>query len=109
MGRYCYHHLVVVDARTLLLRHRNNCFPFLSRPLKMLLCHPIASEQMKNWSAEFGVPQAELLQRNPLDLGQLLLGQLVLEAVAGEEVEADARCHAASAALPLQRVGPGHP
>lgn len=54
-------------------------------------------------------PEAELLQRNSLDLGQLLLGQLVLEAVAGEEVEADPRGHAARSALPLQRVGPGNP
>lgn len=36
------------------------------------------------------VPQAELLQRNSLYLGQLLLCQQVSEAVAGEEVEADA-------------------
>lgn len=55
------------------------------------------------------VPEAELLQGNPLDLRQLLLGQLVLEAVAGEEVEADARGHAACPTLPLQGVGPGHP
>lgn len=36
------------------------------------------------------LPEAELLQRHSLDLRQLLLSQLVLEAVAGEEVEADA-------------------
>lgn len=58
---------------------------------------------------EMDPPETELLQRNPLDLGQLLLCQLVLEAVAGEEVEADPRGHATRSALPLQRVGPRNP
>lgn len=55
------------------------------------------------------LPEAELLKRHSLDLRQLLLRQLVLEAVAGEEVEADPRGHAARSALPLQRVGPRDP
>lgn len=55
------------------------------------------------------LPEAELLQRHSLDLWQLLLSQLVLEAVAGEEVEADPRGHAARSTLPLQRVGPRNP
>lgn len=54
-------------------------------------------------------PETQLLQRNPLDLRQLLLRQLVLEAVAGEEVEAHPRGHATRPALPLQRVGPRNP
>lgn len=54
-------------------------------------------------------PETELLQRNSLDLWQLLLCQLVLEAVAGEEVEADPRGHAPRPTLPLQRVGPRNP
>lgn len=54
-------------------------------------------------------PEAELLQRNSLDLRQLLLHQLVLEAVAGEEVEADARGHATRSTFPLQRIGPRDP
>lgn len=41
-------------------------------------------------SKQMDLPEAELLQRHSLDLRQLLLSQLVLEAVAGEEVEADA-------------------
>lgn len=55
------------------------------------------------------LPEAELLQRHSLDLRQLLLSQMVLEAVAGEEVEADARGHATRSTLPLQRVGSRHP
>ena len=55
------------------------------------------------------VPEAELLERHSLDLRQLLLSQLVLEAVAGEEVEADPRGHATRATFPLQRVGPRNP
>lgn len=54
-------------------------------------------------------PETELLQRNSLDFWQLLLCQLVLETVAGEEVEADPRSHAARSTLPLQRVGPRNP
>lgn len=54
-------------------------------------------------------PETELLQRNSLDLRQLLLCQMVLEAVAGEEVEADPRGHATRSAFPLQRVGPRDP
>lgn len=54
-------------------------------------------------------PEAELLQGNSLDLRELLLCQLVLEAVASEEVEADPRGHAARPTFPLQRVGPGDP
>lgn len=38
---------------------------------------------------QMDVPEAELLERHSLDLRQLLFRQLVLEAVAGEEVEAD--------------------
>lgn len=60
-------------------------------------------------AAQVDVPEAELLQRNPLDLRQLLLRQLVVEAVAGEEVEAEPRGHATRPPLPLQRVGPRHP
>lgn len=78
----------------------------------MLHHQPIVSavsDAMKPRSQRLRLPQAELLQGNPLDLRQLLFGQLVLEAVAGEEVEADARGHAARPTLPLQGVGPGHP
>lgn len=55
------------------------------------------------------VPEAELLQGNSLDLGELLLCQLVVEAVAGEEVETNPRGHPTRSAFPLQCVGPRHP
>ena len=58
---------------------------------------------------QMAVPEAELLQRHSLDLGQLLLSQLVLEAVAGEEVEADPRGHATRSTPPLQSVGTRNP
>lgn len=55
------------------------------------------------------IPEAELFQGNSLDLRQLLLRQLVFEAVTGEEVEADPRGHSTRSSLPLQRVGPRNP
>lgn len=60
-------------------------------------------------SKQTALPEAELFQRHSLDLRQLLLSQLVLEAVAGEEVEANPKGHTTRSTLPLQRVGPGNP